>query len=63
MDIGLFAYWWTGVAGEFSARTISETGADRPFFIVLFVLFVSWGIVLFAVFKLRRIHPSATLQH
>ena len=60
MDIGLFAYWWTGVAGEFSARTISQTGMDRPFFIAFFTFAVSLGIVVFAIFKLRRMHPIAT---
>jgi membrane protease YdiL (CAAX protease family) len=60
MDIGLFAYWWTGIAGEFSARTISQTGMDRPFFIAVFTFVVSLGIVLFAIFKLQRMHPSAT---
>ena len=29
MDIGLFAYWWSGVAGTFSVRPVSETGIDR----------------------------------
>jgi hypothetical protein len=28
MDIGLFAYWWTGIAGDFTARPITETGVD-----------------------------------
>jgi membrane protease YdiL (CAAX protease family) len=60
MDIGLFAYWWTGIAGEFSARTISQTGVDRPFFIALFTFVGSLGIVLFAIFKLRRMHPIAS---
>jgi membrane protease YdiL (CAAX protease family) len=60
MDIGLFAYWWTGIAGEFSARTISQTGMDRPFFIAFFTFVVSLGIVLFTIFKLRRMHPIAT---
>jgi hypothetical protein len=31
MDIGMFAYWWTGVAGTFSAKTIAVTGIDRSF--------------------------------
>ena len=26
MDIGLFAYWWTGIAGDFTARPIAEDG-------------------------------------
>ena len=29
MDIGLFGYWWTGIAGEFTLRTIGETGVDQ----------------------------------
>ncbi len=33
MDIGLFAYWWTGIAGNFTARTIAVTGVDGPFLI------------------------------
>jgi membrane protease YdiL (CAAX protease family) len=57
MDIGLFAYWWTGIAGEFCARTISETGVDRPFVVAFFTLVVSLGIVLLAIYKLRRIGP------
>jgi membrane protease YdiL (CAAX protease family) len=60
MDIGLFAYWWTGVAGEFSARTISQTGMDRAFLIAFFTFLVSLGIVVSAIFKLRHMHPIAT---
>jgi hypothetical protein len=33
MDVGLFAYWWTGIAGDFPQRPISETGVDRSFVI------------------------------
>jgi membrane protease YdiL (CAAX protease family) len=60
MDIGLFAYWWTGLAGEFSARTISHTGMDRPFFMAVFTFVISLGIAMFAIFKLQRMHPVAT---
>ena len=60
MDVGLFAYWWTGIAGEFCARTISETGVDRPFLITFFTLAVSLGCVLFAIYKLRRMPPAVT---
>jgi membrane protease YdiL (CAAX protease family) len=31
MDVGLFAYWWTQIAGVFSQRPISETGLDVMF--------------------------------
>jgi membrane protease YdiL (CAAX protease family) len=60
MDIGLFAYWWTGIAGDFSARTISQTGMDRPFLIAFFTFVVSLSIVVFAIYELRRMNPSAT---
>jgi membrane protease YdiL (CAAX protease family) len=57
MDIGLFAYWWTGIAGNFSARPISETGVDRPFLIALAAFAISLGIVLLATVRLRRKVP------
>jgi membrane protease YdiL (CAAX protease family) len=54
MDIGLFAYWWTGVAGTFTARTVSETGVDRPFLIACATFAISLVIVLLAISRLRR---------
>lgn len=59
MDIGLFAYWWTGVAGEFRARPITETGVDSPFFIALALFAASLSMVLFAVWKLRKDTPAS----
>jgi membrane protease YdiL (CAAX protease family) len=61
MDIGLFAYWWTGIAGDFSARPISETGVDQPFLITCAVLATTLIIVLFAAWRLRRIRVSTTI--
>jgi membrane protease YdiL (CAAX protease family) len=58
MDIGLFAYWWTGIAGDFIARPISESGVDTPFLIACFVFASSLFIVLFAVGRLRRPKPN-----
>jgi membrane protease YdiL (CAAX protease family) len=58
MDIGLFAYWWTGIAGDFTARPISETGVDRPFVIACVVFASSLLIVLLAISRLRRKGPS-----
>jgi len=49
MDIGLFAYWWTGVAGNFTAKPISETGVDQPFLIACAVLATSLLIVLLSI--------------
>jgi membrane protease YdiL (CAAX protease family) len=54
MDIGLFAYWWTGIAGTFAARPISETGVDRPFVLAGAVFAASLCIVLGSVWRLRR---------
>jgi len=56
MDIGLFAYWWTGIAGDFTARLIGETGVDRPFVIACAAFAMSLLMVLFA---LKRLHHSA----
>ena len=61
MDIGLFAYWWTGVAGTFTARTLTETGVDRPFLIACATFAISLVIVLLAISRLRR-KDSATAR-
>jgi membrane protease YdiL (CAAX protease family) len=55
MDIGLFAYWWTGVAGTFRARPISETGVDAPFLIAAAVFLLALGVCLTMIWRLRRI--------
>lgn len=54
MDIGLFAYWWTGIAGDFTARPITQTGLDQPFLIACAVFAASLSIVLFSIQKLRK---------
>lgn len=54
MDIGLFAYWWTGIAGTFTARPVSETGVDQPFLIAWSAFAISLLVVLLAISKLRR---------
>jgi membrane protease YdiL (CAAX protease family) len=58
MDIGLFAYWWSGIAGDFTASTIAVTGLDRLFVIASVVFLTSLGIALLAMSNLRRINPS-----
>jgi membrane protease YdiL (CAAX protease family) len=57
MDIGLFAYWWTGIAGDFTARPITETGIDVSFSIACVVFIASLLIVLYAISTLRRTTP------
>jgi hypothetical protein len=58
MDIGLFAYWWTGIAGDFTARPIGVTRIDRPFLITCTVLLAMLVLVLLAISKLKRIRGS-----
>lgn len=59
MDVGLFAYWWTGIAGDFTARPIAETGIDQPFLIACAALATTLFMVLLAIQRLRRISTDA----
>jgi membrane protease YdiL (CAAX protease family) len=54
MDVGLLAYWWSGIAGTFTARPISESGVDGPFVLACGAFTISLSIVLLAISKLRR---------
>jgi membrane protease YdiL (CAAX protease family) len=58
MDIGLFAYWWTQIAGTFSQRPIFEVGLDRWFYVECTVLAVALTLTLTAIVKLRRLQTS-----
>jgi membrane protease YdiL (CAAX protease family) len=53
MDVGLFAYWWTGIAGEFTLRPIRETGVDRAFVITCVAACTMLAITLLAIWRLR----------
>ena len=53
MDVGLFAFWWTGVAGDFTAQPISDTGVDRQFLLACAAFAISLFMVLAAISKLR----------
>jgi membrane protease YdiL (CAAX protease family) len=61
MDIGLFAYWWTGIAGDFTARPITETGVDLLFLIACCVFATSLVIVLLAIWRLREASSTDAL--
>jgi membrane protease YdiL (CAAX protease family) len=52
MDVGLFGYWWTGIAGDFTARPIGETGVDQPFFIACAAFAVALAMALVAIRRL-----------
>jgi membrane protease YdiL (CAAX protease family) len=62
MDVGLFAYWWTGIAGNFPQRPISEAGVDRPFLITCCIFAASLLIVLISIFKLLQKRPPSAIR-
>jgi membrane protease YdiL (CAAX protease family) len=55
MDIGLFAYWWTQIAGTFQQRPISEVGVDRVFFVECAAFAVMLILMLAASSRLRKL--------
>jgi membrane protease YdiL (CAAX protease family) len=54
MDVGLFAYWWSQIAGTFSQRPISETGMDPSFYIACGVFAAALLTTLIAIARFRR---------
>jgi membrane protease YdiL (CAAX protease family) len=59
MDIGLFAYWWTQIAGTFSQRPVAESGLDKMAFAEVLV-FAAVLIVLLIAMRRLRILGSVT---
>ncbi len=59
MDVGLFAYWWTQIAGVFAQQPIARTGVDHAFLFecAAFALFLS--LTLLSIRKLRAMRTSA----
>jgi membrane protease YdiL (CAAX protease family) len=55
MDIGLFAYWWTQIAGTFSQRPIFEVGVDLFFIAECGIFTLALGLTLMAIGRLRRL--------
>ena len=58
MDIGLFAYWWTQIAGTFSQRPLSETGMDRAFQVECGVFVATLLVTLVAIIRLRQLKAA-----
>lgn len=58
MDIGLFGYWWTGIAGEFTLRPIGETGVDRAFVIAGVAACAMLTVTLLAIWKLHSLRQN-----
>ena len=55
MDVGLFAYWWTQIAGTFSQRPISETGMDQMFYLECGAFAAALLITLTAIVRISRV--------
>jgi len=55
MDIGLFAYWWSQIAGTFAQRPVFETGADGAFFAECAVFAAMLALVLHATRRLKKL--------
>jgi membrane protease YdiL (CAAX protease family) len=55
MDIGLFAYWWTQIAGTFSQRPIFEVGVDLFFISECGAFALALSLTLMAIGRLRRL--------
>jgi membrane protease YdiL (CAAX protease family) len=53
MDIGLFAYWWTQIAGTFSQRPVAESGLDKMAFAEVLVFAAVLMVLLIAMRRLR----------
>jgi membrane protease YdiL (CAAX protease family) len=61
MDIGLFAFWWTQIAGVFSVRTIFAGGIDTAFAAECAVLLIALAVTLTAIFRLRGAQAAPVL--
>jgi membrane protease YdiL (CAAX protease family) len=58
MDIGLFAYWWTQIAGTFSQRPIAETGVDSAVCVESLVFAIVVVMLLIAMSRLSRLNSA-----
>lgn len=58
MDVGLFAFWWTQIAGQFGQKPLAQSGLDSAFLLegAAFLLFLS--VTLLAVRKLASMRVS-----
>ncbi|MDP9007304.1 MAG: CPBP family intramembrane metalloprotease [Pseudomonadota bacterium] len=61
MDIGLFAYWWTQIAGIFSQRPVYEVGIDAIFIIECGIFALALTLSLTATARLRTLNAELHL--
>jgi membrane protease YdiL (CAAX protease family) len=62
MDIGLFAYWWTQIAGTFSERPFARTGWDRALTIECAVFIVVLTLLVTAILRLQKLAAIANTR-
>jgi len=55
MDIGLFAYWWTQIAGTFTEQPVWQTGWDRAFAIAWALFAIALGALITAILQLTKL--------
>lgn len=56
MDVFMFSFWWSNVAGKFELTTIFKTGIDIHFivFILIFVLsFISFCVIILTIHNIK----------
>jgi membrane protease YdiL (CAAX protease family) len=58
MDIGLFAFWWTQIAGTFTQRPVSEVGMGASFYIEFAIFAFALMLMLSATARLRKLRCS-----
>ena len=58
MDVGLFAYWWTQIAGTFTERPLWQTGWDRALAIECAVFVVALTALTTAIMQLKTLSAS-----
>jgi membrane protease YdiL (CAAX protease family) len=62
MDIGLFAYWWSQIAGTFRQRPIFETGMDLAFGIACAAFATALIATLASAARLNTLRNARPLQ-
>lgn len=60
MDIGLFLFWWTQIAGTFSQRPIGETGIDRAFIWEAGIFWAALLVVFVAIVRLLKLREEGS---
>jgi membrane protease YdiL (CAAX protease family) len=62
MDIGLFAFWWTQIAGTFTERPVWQTGWDRAIVIECAVFIVALTAIITAILQLEKLSAATCLR-